>query len=205
MFEEELSNYTGAPYVVSIDSCTNAIFLCAQYLKQEIYQIQQEELPTVIIPRRTYLSVPQSFIHAGYQVAFKDIKWSGLYKIEPTCIYDSAKLLTSDMYIPGSLMCVSFHIKKTLPIGRGGAILTNSLAIYNWLKRARYDGRGECNYKDDDITTLGWNFYLEPSLAARGLSLLMNYPKNVEAQEEENDYKDLTEYTVFKQYPKDII
>jgi dTDP-4-amino-4,6-dideoxygalactose transaminase len=24
MFEEEIANYTGAPYAISIDSCTNA-------------------------------------------------------------------------------------------------------------------------------------------------------------------------------------
>jgi len=200
MFEKELSEYTGAPYVVAVDSCTNAIFLCAEYLKQEIYQIEQKKLPTIIIPKKTYLSVPQSFLHAGYNIVFRNIEWKGYYKLEPTNIYDSAKLLTSNMYIKGSLMCLSFHIKKTLPIGRGGAILCDNIHIYNWLKKARYDGRSECNYKDDNIKMLGWNYYLEPSLAARGLSLLMNYPINVEAQEEKDGYKDLTEYDVFKKY-----
>ena len=27
MFEEEIANYTGAPYANSIESCTNALFL----------------------------------------------------------------------------------------------------------------------------------------------------------------------------------
>ena len=28
MFEEVIAEYTGATYAVSIDSCTNALFLC---------------------------------------------------------------------------------------------------------------------------------------------------------------------------------
>ena len=31
--------------------------------------------------------------------------------------------------------------KKKIPIGRGGAILTNDKKAYQWLKMARYDGR----------------------------------------------------------------
>ena len=31
MFEEEVAEYTGAPYAVSVDSCTNAIFLACKY------------------------------------------------------------------------------------------------------------------------------------------------------------------------------
>ena len=33
MFEEEISLYTGAPYAISVDSCTNALFLICKYLK----------------------------------------------------------------------------------------------------------------------------------------------------------------------------
>ena len=31
MFEEEVARYTGAKYAVSVDSCTNALFLCLMY------------------------------------------------------------------------------------------------------------------------------------------------------------------------------
>ena len=54
MFEEEVAHYTGAPYAVSVNSCTNALFLCCKYL----------EVKGVTIPKRTYLSVPQSIIQA---------------------------------------------------------------------------------------------------------------------------------------------
>jgi len=33
MFEDEIASYTGSPYAVSIDSCTNALFLMCKYLK----------------------------------------------------------------------------------------------------------------------------------------------------------------------------
>ena len=33
MFEEEIAEYTGSPYAVSVDSCTNALFLVCKYLK----------------------------------------------------------------------------------------------------------------------------------------------------------------------------
>ena len=34
MFEEEIAEYTGAPYAISVDSCTNAIFLVCKYLQK---------------------------------------------------------------------------------------------------------------------------------------------------------------------------
>ena len=62
MFEEEVAHYTGAPYALSVNSCTNAIFLACKYL-----QIQNTD---VHVPARTYLSVPQSIIQAGGRVVF---------------------------------------------------------------------------------------------------------------------------------------
>ena len=32
-FEEAIAEYTGAPYAISCDSCTDAIFLCCKYLE----------------------------------------------------------------------------------------------------------------------------------------------------------------------------
>ena len=67
MFEEEVAHYAGSPYAVSVNSCTNAIFLCCKYLK-----VQE-----VTIPKNTYLSVPQSIMQAGGDVNFEYIKWEG--------------------------------------------------------------------------------------------------------------------------------
>ena len=188
MFEEEVAEYTGAPYAISVDSCTNALFLCCNYVKAK----------EITIPKQTYLSVPMSIIHAGGKVIFKDAHWSGIYKLEPYPIYDSAKRLTSNMYIKGSFMCLSFHIKKHLSIGKGGMILTDNKDAVEWFKQARYEGRSEKFYKDDDIKMLGWNMYMTPQQAAHGLALMQNYPEHKEDLGEYGGYRDLTEFTIFK-------
>lgn len=194
MFEEELAAFTGAPYAISIDSCTNAIFLCCTYLK----------VREVIIPSKTYLSVPQSIIHAGGEVIFdkteKANSWSGIYQLKPYPIYDAAKRLKKRMYIDGTFMTLSFHIKKNLGISKGGMILTDNEEAAQWFKKARYEGRSEKNYKEDDITFLGWNMYMTPQQAAHGLALLQNYDTKTTDQEESNGYRDLTDFSVFKNH-----
>lgn len=194
MFEEELEEYTGAPHVISVDSCTNALFLCCLYLK----------IKEVTIPSKTYLSVPQSILQAGGSVVFNrsnqanDWIKKGFYQLKPYPIWDYAKLLTSDMYIKGQYQCISFHIKKSLPIGKGGVILTDNPEARDWFKRTRYEGRSELNYKDDIIGEMGWNMYMTPEEAARGLCLLQNYPANNPPIGENNGYRDLYEFPVFK-------
>ena len=192
LFEDEISNFTGSKYAISIDSCTNALFLICKYLK----------VGEVTIPSKTYLSVPQSIIHAGGNVIFdrreKTNNWKGLYQLKPYPIYDCAKRLRRGMYIKDTFMALSFHIKKQLPISKGGMILTNDFEAAEWFKKARYEGRSEKNYKDDDIDFLGWNMYMTPQQAAHGLSLMQNYPDIKEDLEEKNGYRDLTEFTLFK-------
>jgi dTDP-4-amino-4,6-dideoxygalactose transaminase len=95
-------------------------------------------------------------------------------------------------------MCLSFHIKKHLPIGKGGMILTSDPDAVEWFKKARYEGRSEVPYQLDDIDMVGWNMYLTPEQAARGLYLLQNLPKHNEDLKE--TYRDLTEFKIFKQY-----
>ena len=192
MFEEEVAEYTGAPYAVSVDSCTNALFLVCKYL----------EVSEVTIPSQTYLSVPMSIIQAGGEVIFDKTPltnhWQGIYQLKPYPIYDSAKRFTSNMYIPDSFMCLSFHIKKSLGIGKGGMILTDSKESVEWFKKARYEGRSEKFYKEDNITSMGWNMYMTPQEAAHGLSLMQNYPKHSDDILEDNGYRDLTEFDIFK-------
>ena len=192
MFEEEIANYTGAPYAVSVDSCTNALFLICKY----------NEVKEVTIPSKTYLSVPQSIIHSGGEVIFdkraETNHWKGLYQLKPYPIYDAAKRLTSDMYIPGTYMGLSFHIKKLLPIWKGGMILTDNAEAADWFKKARYEGRSEKFYKEDDITFHGWNMYMTPQQAAQGLAMFQNYSVEGGDLGEDNGYRDLTEFTVFK-------
>ena len=189
MFEEEVAEYTGAPYAVSVDSCTNALFLCLKYLNAE----------EVIVPRKTYLSVPQSVLHAGAKLKFSNENWQGIYQLKPYPIWDSAKRFTRGMYIPGTHMCLSFHIKKHIKIGKGGMILTDNKEAVEWFKKARYEGRSEKFYKEDDIDMLGWNMYMTPQEAAHGLALMQNIPQhNPDLDEHGNGYRDLKEFSIFK-------
>lgn len=192
MFEEEVAEYTGAPYAVSVDSCTNSLFLICKYLGVE----------AITIPSKTYLSVPMSIIHAGGEVVFdkspKTNHWQGIYQLKPYPVYDAAKRFTSGMYIEGSYMALSFHIKKLLGIGKGGVILTDNKEAADWFKKARYEGRSEKYYKEDSIEQLGWNMYMTPQEAAQGLCLMQNYPEHNRDLDETNGYRDLTEFPVFK-------
>jgi len=190
MFEEEIADYTGSPYAISVDSCTNALFLCCKYLK----------VKEVEIPSKTYLSVPQSIINSGGEVVFNPSLngWKGIYQLSPYPIYDAAKRFTSEMYIPGSLMCISFHIKKHLKIGKGGMILTDNSEAVEWLKMARYEGRSEKLYHDDNISEMGWNMYMTPQEAAHGLALMQNISWDNPDLDEDNGYRDLREFKLFK-------
>lgn len=186
MFEEEVAEYTGSSYAVSVDSCTNALFLCCKYLN----------VLDVEIPKHTYISVAHSILHAGGKVSFNDAPWQGIYQLKPYALYDAAKRFTSQMYIPDTLMCLSFHIKKHLKIGKGGMVLTDDIDVVNWLRKARYEGRNEIGYQTDDISTLGWNMYMTPVEAAQGLMLMQNIPQHNEDLKE--IYPDLSKFTLFK-------
>ena len=194
MFEEEIAEYTGSPYAISVDSCTNALFLVCKWMG----------VSEVTIPSKTYLSVPHSITHAGGEVIFDKTPetnhWKGMYQLKPYPIWDAAKRLTSGMYVEGQFMCLSFHIKKLLPIWKGGMILTDNAEAADWFKKARYEGRSEKYYKDDDITFHGWNMYMTPQQAAYGLAMFQNYPEHMSDLGEDNGYRDLTEFTVFKNH-----
>jgi dTDP-4-amino-4,6-dideoxygalactose transaminase len=194
MFEEEVAEYTNSPYAVAVDSCTNALFLCFKYLGIEGKEI--------IVPKHTYLSVPMSILHAGGIPVFKHIEWSGIYQLDPLNVYDAAKRFTGNMYMSGTFMCLSFHIKKHISIGKGGMILTDNPLAVEWFKKARYEGRSEKNYDQDNIQMLGWNMYMTPQAASHGLSLLLNYPEHVKDLGENNGYKDLTTNDIFRKYIK---
>ena len=198
-FEEELAKYTGAKFAVTVDNMSNGLFLALMYEK-----VQGKE---ITIPSRTYPSVPCEIIHAGAKVKFKPIKektLTGAYQLKPTNVWDAALTFTADMYKTGTHMCVSFTGPyKHFKLSKGGAILTDSLDAYHWFKRARYSGRRECSYHDDNLDMLGWNFYMMPELAARGL-LLMNQFYNTDGTKKYNEdltlpYPDLSKFDIYKQ------
>lgn len=198
-FEKALSDYTGAPYVVTVDNKSNALFLALMYEKVKDKVIK--------IPARTYQSVPCEIIHAGAHVKFEPVEGKtikGAYQLYPTKVWDSALRFTADMYIPNTHMCVSFTGPyKHFKLSKGGAILTDNHDAYLWFKRARYSGRRECSYHDDNLDMLGWNFYMMPELAARGL-LLMSQFYNRDGSPKHNEdlelpYPDLSKFKIYSE------
>jgi len=171
MFEQEVAGFFGAPYAVAVDCCSNAIFLSLMYDKHTGYV---KDGAKVYIPRHTYVSVPMQIVHAGLVPMYMDFPWKGYYPLYDTHVIDAAVIWQHNAYVLGSMMCLSFQIKKAIPIGKGGMILTDSKDAYDWLKLASYDGR-DLNTPYDDprhVKMVGWHMYMTPEDAARGLLLM---------------------------------
>lgn len=193
-FEQALCDYTGAPFAVTTNSCTMAILLA---VKWGLGHILDDEDTIINIPKRTYVSVPMSIIHAGGEVSFRDEKWSGLYQLKPLPVWDSARFFSSGMYKLGGMMCVSFHTTKILGDTQGGAILLDNSRAYEWLKRMRFDGRTEgVPPNKDSFQEIGHHCYMSPDVAARLLHKLSVLPSFNEPLP--NDaYPDLSQYKIF--------
>jgi len=196
-FEEELSKYTGAPFVITVDNASNDLFLSLMY--------ENIKGKKITIPNRTYPSVPCEIIHAGGKVKFKVIDGKtikGAYQLEGSKVWDSALSFTYNMYKKNTHMCISFTgPHKIFKLSKGGAILTDDYNAYLWFKRARYSGRRECSYFEDNFDMIGWNFYMMPELAARGLLLIKQFydingkPKINE--DLEYPYPDLSQFDIY--------
>lgn len=198
-FEEKLASYTGARYAVAVDNCSNALFLSLYY--------ENVKGKTIRIPNATYPSVPCEIIHAGGYVDFYKVEnntLTGAYQLGDTKVWDSALRFTHNMYIPNSHMCISFTGPyKHLKLGKGGAILTDDYQAYLWFKRARYSGRRECSYFSDNFDMLGWNFYMMPEIASRGLLLMGQFYDRITGMPLKNEdltieYPDLSKFEIYK-------
>ena len=200
-FEEKLAHYTGAKYAVALDNMSNGLFLALYY--ENVVMNRTED--TITIPARTYPSVPCEVIHAGLKVDFEPVEGKtikGAYQMKGSNVWDSALTFTADMYKPKSHMCVSFTGPyKHFKLSKGEAILTDDYEAYLWFRRARYSGRREVSYHEDNFDMIGWNFYMMPELAARGL-LLMGQFYNMDGTKKHNEdlelpYPDLSKFDVY--------
>jgi hypothetical protein len=233
-FEAALCEYTGAPYAVTVNSCTMALLLAVAWhinhgrrtpvrvdmdfgggvVRPGGVTWLEEKYCDIEIPKRTYVSVPQSIIHAGGRPTFRDQDWWGLYQLKPLPVWDSARWFSSGMYrgaplwpnkedspyidCSGQMVCVSFHWSKTLGIQQGGAILHDNPEADAWLRRARFDGRTEgVATKDDRFDMIGWHCYMSPEIAAEGLVRLSHLPRHNEPLPND-DYPDLSLMECFR-------
>lgn len=199
-FEAALSEYTGAPYVVTTTSCTMAILLTCSWCRyRNKHGVSFGAMGgRVSMPKYSYVGVPASILSAGFMPTFSDLDWHGEYQIEPLPVFDSARRFTSNMYRPGYMQCISFHWSKILSLSQGGAILLDDENASEWLRRARFDGRTEgVSAKHDQVTYPSYHAYLSPEVAAHGLMKLATLPKH-NADLPRSDYPDLSLIEAFK-------
>ena len=193
MFENKISDYTGAPYVTVTDCCTHALELSFRYLQTK------QDIDKVSFPAYTYLSVPMMLEKIDIKYELLDQQWSGYYQFEPTNIIDMAIRFTKDCYVPGSFSCLSFGGKKVLKILRGGAVMTDDPEAHDWLQRARYDGRDISNVPWDTQKKFdtGYHYNLSIEDCARGIILMDELAKNGKInpdsmQDSKEEYPDLS-------------
>ena len=163
-FEEELAEFTGAPYAVMTDCCTHAIELCLRY----------NRVREVVMTPYTYLSIPMTMHKLGIKYYYREEEWTGEYRFHGTRIWDSARRLESGMYRPGTMQCLSFGHNKPLAIGHGGAILLDDKIAYETILRQRYDGRDLTVAPWQDQKTFHVGYHYKPSIedAVQGVALL---------------------------------
>lgn len=187
-FERKLSEYTSAPYVVAVNSCSMALFLAfLRYKRQGGLSVR--------IPAKTYPSVPMGAHNAGLNIEWVHGSWQGPYWIPPSAVVDCALRFTSGMYNPGEVQCISFHVQKHLKLGQGGALLHDDAEADAWYRKMRFDGRTEgVPTKDDTYREAGYHAYMSPDVAARGLWLLSVHPKRNEDLPKP-DYPDMSKWS----------
>jgi|TARA_R110000824_G_scaffold138550_1_gene303252 dTDP-4-amino-4,6-dideoxygalactose transaminase len=188
-FENEVAHWFGAPYGVAVDCCTHGIELC----------LRQQNVKSITIPKRTYLSVPFLAHKLGIELKWKDDKWKDFYWIEDTNIVDAAVLWRENSYLPGTFMCLSFQFQKHLSLGRGGMILTDNKEAALELKKMTYDGRvPDVPWREQNINTIGYHYYMTPETAMLGLKKLPEAIKTKPRQWVITDWPDLTKMEIFK-------
>ena len=196
IFEEKVAKFTGAPYAVAVDCCTHGLFLALRYLLHCVPELGES---MIIIPQHTYLSIPQLIQQAGFGYTFGFKDWEGAYQLEPFDIWDAALRWKNGMYQQGTTMVLSFQIKKRIPIGRGGMILTDDKDAADWMRLASYDGRDLKTpyFLPWHLKMEGYHYYMTPEDAARGILLMDKITEEGDTGSWQN-YPNLTDYEFFK-------
>lgn len=186
-FENEIAKFFGAPHAIATDSCTHAIELALRYTNTT----------TISVPKHTYISIPFLAQKLNIELCWKDENWVDYYYLAPGII-DAAVLWKPKSYIPHTFMAVSFQFQKHLSLGRGGVLLVDNSHAADKLKKMSYDGRlPNVPWRDQDIDTIGYHYYMTPETAELGLHKL---PAAIKAEPKKwniNDWPDLTKMAIF--------
>ncbi len=191
-FEKRIAEFFGAPYAVATDSCTSALELSLRYLEADY----------ISVPKHTYISVPNLAKKLGINLIWREENWKDFYLIyskKTQIVFDAAVLWRRDSYLSHSFMCLSFQYQKHLKIGRAGMILLDNKEAAIQLKKMSYDGR-EPNvpWRDQNISEIGYHYYLQPELAQIGLDKLEDAKCINPRKWTINDWPDLTTMKIFQ-------
>ena len=158
-FEKTIADYVGAKYACSINSATNAIFLCM--LNKDVVV----DLPSMIPP-----VVANAILTSGNKINFiDDVDWVGnsytLHKFDDYKIVDSAQKLEENQFEkecnPEDLMFFSFYPTKPLGGSDGGMIVTDDYEKYRWFKSAVLNGMSFANNNwERKISFPGYKMYM---------------------------------------------
>ena len=188
-FEDKIAEFFGSPYAVAVDCCTHALELCLRY----------ENIKSFSTPCRTYISVPFLAQKLNIDFHWRDEEWTDYYHLGDTNIIDAAVLWRKDSYISGTYMCLSFQFRKHLNLGRGGMILTDDPVAAVELKKMSYDGRiPDVPWRKQNITSIGYHYYMTPETAELGLSKLETAINTPPVRWKVTDWPDLRNMGVFK-------
>ena len=186
-FEKEIAKFFGSSFAIAVDSCTHGIELALRYTGEK----------EILVPKRTYLSIPFLANKMGLDLFWKDEQWVDYYYLTHNII-DAAVLWKKDSYIPETFMGLSFQFQKHLSLGRGGMLLTDNEEAAIQIKKMSYDGRlPNVPWRDQNIDTYGYHYYMTPETAENGLNKL---PKAIETEPKQwvvTDWPDLTEMKIF--------
>jgi len=187
-FENAIANFFGAPYAIAVDSCTHGVELCIRYTKAD----------SIDVPKNTYLSIPFLSEKLNIQREWRYENWEDYYYLTDN-ICDAAVLWRADSYISGTYMNLSFQYQKHLSLGRGGMILTDNQEAAIQLKKMSYDGRlPNIPWREQNIDTIGYHYYMTPETAQLGLNKLPEAIKTEPKKWTIDDWPDLTQMDVFK-------
>lgn len=187
-FERQVSGFFGSPYAVAVDSCTHALELCLRY----------KGVQKLVVPKRTYISVPFLANKLGIELEWKDEVWQDYYELGNTKILDAAVLWGYNTYKKDTMMCLSFQFRKHLNLGRGGMILLDDEPAAKELKKMSYDGRlPSMPWREQNISTIGYHYYMTPETAKVGLEKLPQAIATRPTKWTVNDWPDLTQMEIF--------
>jgi dTDP-4-amino-4,6-dideoxygalactose transaminase len=187
-FENKIAEFFNAPYAIAVDSCTHGVELCLRYTNAD----------SISVPKNTYLSIPFLSHKLNIELEWRNEDWKDYYYLTDSVI-DAAVLWKKNSYVPKTFMSLSFQYQKHLSLGRGGVILTDNPEAALQLKKMSYDGRlPSIPWREQNIDTIGYHYYMTPETANLGLGKLENAINTEPRKWVTNDWPDLTQMDIFK-------